>query len=41
MERCYPRVREFFDAKRRHDPAGVFQSDWYRHYAPHFDDASA
>ncbi|MEA3189234.1 MAG: hypothetical protein QOD99_3064 [Chthoniobacter sp.] len=33
---CYPRVREFFAAKRRLDPQGVFQSDWFRHYAPHF-----
>jgi FAD/FMN-containing dehydrogenase len=36
LERAYPRIREFFDAKRRFDPRGVFQSDWYRHYAPHF-----
>lgn len=41
LERCYPRVREFFAAKRRIDPNGVFQSDWYRHYAPHFDGASS
>jgi FAD/FMN-containing dehydrogenase len=37
FERCYPRVREFFNAKRRFDPAGIFQSDWYNHYAPHFE----
>jgi FAD/FMN-containing dehydrogenase len=37
FERCYPRVREFFSAKRRFDPAGIFQSDWYNHYAPHFE----
>lgn len=36
MERCYPRVREFFAAKFRFDPTGVFQSDWYRHYSPSF-----
>ncbi len=36
LELCYPRVREFFAAKRRHDPSGVFQSDWYRSYAPYF-----
>lgn len=35
---CYPRAHEFFTAKRRHDPGGIFQSDWYRHYAPHFAD---
>jgi FAD/FMN-containing dehydrogenase len=33
---CYPCVREFLAAKRRLDPRGIFQSDWYRHYAPHF-----
>lgn len=31
LERCYPRVREFLDAKRRFDPACLFQSDWHRH----------
>ena len=36
MEQCYPRVREFFECKRFYDPQEVFQSDWYRHYAPHF-----
>lgn len=36
FERCYPRVREFFEAKRRFDPAGVFQNDWYAYYAPYF-----
>ncbi len=41
LERCYPRVREFFAAKLRLDPAGTFQSDWYRHYAPHFPMASS
>lgn len=36
LERCYPRVQTFFRAKERYDPRGVFQSDWYRHYAPSF-----
>jgi len=36
LERCYPHVREFFAAKNRFDPTGVFQSDWYRHYSPSF-----
>ncbi len=36
VERCFPRVREFFAAKARLDPPGLFQSDWFRHYAPHF-----
>ena len=32
VARAYPRFREFLAMKERHDPAGVFQSDWYRHY---------
>ena len=28
---CHPRIVEAFDAKERLDPAGRFQSDWYRH----------
>lgn len=40
LERCYPRTREFFAAKRSFDPEGLFQSDWYRHYAPHFRGAA-
>jgi FAD/FMN-containing dehydrogenase len=32
VETCYPRIREFFDRKRRYDPDEVFQSDWYRGY---------
>jgi FAD/FMN-containing dehydrogenase len=38
FEACYPRVREFFAAKKQHDPEGLFTSDWHRHYAPHFVD---
>lgn len=30
--RCYPKFREFLDAKRRYDPEQRFQSEWYRHY---------
>jgi FAD/FMN-containing dehydrogenase len=41
LARCYPRAGEFFDAKRRFDPAGILQSDWYRHYAPHFEGIKA
>jgi FAD/FMN-containing dehydrogenase len=33
VEACHPRFREFLAAKRRYDPDGRFQSDWYRHYA--------
>lgn len=36
LERCYPRAHEFFAAKRRLDSRGIFDSDWHRHYAPHF-----
>jgi FAD/FMN-containing dehydrogenase len=32
LETCYPRIREFFDRKRRYDPDELFQSDWYRAY---------
>lgn len=32
VERCYPEMRTFLREKRRFDPAGRFQSDWYRHY---------
>jgi FAD/FMN-containing dehydrogenase len=28
---CHPGLTEFLSAKRRFDPAGVFQSDWYHH----------
>lgn len=28
---CHPAIRTFLAAKRRFDPLGVFQSDWYRH----------
>ena len=30
VETCHPRMVEFLRAKRRHDPAEAFQSDWYR-----------
>ena len=32
VARAYPRFQEFLAMKERYDPAGVFQSDWYRHY---------
>ncbi|HXI85680.1 MAG TPA: FAD-binding oxidoreductase [Verrucomicrobiae bacterium] len=35
-ELCHPRLPEFLRAKRRYDPAEVFQSDWYRHYSRMF-----
>jgi len=36
LERCYPRVREFFARKVQYDPRELFRSDWYCHYRPHF-----
>jgi FAD/FMN-containing dehydrogenase len=30
---AHPRFPEFIQAKRRIDPGGLFQSEWYRHYA--------
>jgi len=36
VEACYPEVRNFFRLKRKYDPAQMFQSDWYRTYAPSF-----
>ncbi len=32
VNRAYPQFRDFLARKERYDPAGVFQSDWYRHY---------
>jgi FAD/FMN-containing dehydrogenase len=32
VERCYPQIRAFLDAKRRYDPAERLQSDWYHWY---------
>jgi FAD/FMN-containing dehydrogenase len=32
VERCHPRMREFLELKRTHDPNVVFTSDWYRHH---------
>ncbi len=32
VEACYPQLPEFLRLKRRYDPEGTFQSDWYRHY---------
>ena len=33
VEACYPQFADFLAEKRRHDPTGRFQSDWYRHHA--------
>jgi FAD/FMN-containing dehydrogenase len=36
---AHPRFPDLVEAKRRIDPGGVFQSDWYRHYAGLLDRA--
>lgn len=32
LEAAHPRIAAFLRLKRKHDPVGRFQSDWYRHY---------
>ncbi len=32
VEAAYPQFADFLQLKRRFDPEGRFQSDWYRHY---------
>jgi FAD/FMN-containing dehydrogenase len=36
VARCYPRMSEFLELKRRHDPGELFQSTWFRHYRSMF-----
>jgi FAD/FMN-containing dehydrogenase len=36
VEACYPQFPELLRLKRRHDPDGLLQSDWYRHYQSMF-----
>lgn len=33
---CYPQFPEFLRLKKQYDPAGRFQSEWYRHYEKMF-----
>jgi len=33
---CYPNFVEFLKLKKKYDPSGRFQSDWYRHYQTMF-----
>lgn len=33
LTRCYPQFPDFLARKRRHDPAGLFTSDWHKTYA--------
>ncbi len=32
VERCHPRMHEFLEQKRAHDPRLLFTSDWYEHH---------
>lgn len=32
VEACYPQFADFLRFKYSHDPEGLFQSEWYRHY---------
>jgi FAD/FMN-containing dehydrogenase len=38
VARAYPQFPEFLAMKKRYDPAGVFQSDWYLHYRQLFEE---
>ena len=33
LRRSYPQIDEFFAAKRKYDPAGMFTNTFYRKYA--------
>ncbi len=33
---AYPAIGAFFAAKRRHDPTGLFQNQFFKQYAPAF-----
>ncbi|HEY7402212.1 MAG TPA: FAD-binding protein [Candidatus Angelobacter sp.] len=36
VEACYPQFQQFLQKKQQYDPAGLFQSNWYRHYQKMF-----
>ncbi len=36
VERAYPQFRHYLELKQKHDPNGVFTSDWYRHHRQMF-----
>jgi FAD/FMN-containing dehydrogenase len=40
LRAAHPRIAEFLREKRLFDPAGVFQSDWYRHHVRLLEEAS-
>jgi FAD/FMN-containing dehydrogenase len=39
IEKCYPKLRQFLQLKRKYDIEERFQSNWYRHYRDMFFDA--
>jgi FAD/FMN-containing dehydrogenase len=39
VESCYPQFAEFLRLKKKYDPEGRFQSEWYRHYRTMFADS--
>ena len=41
VEACYPQMTEFLRLKKKYDPQLRFQSEWYRHYARMFADATS
>jgi FAD/FMN-containing dehydrogenase len=38
---CHPGIHSFLAAKHRFDPAGLFQSDWYRHIVAQLGDTGS
>jgi FAD/FMN-containing dehydrogenase len=36
VETVYPQFQQFLQLKHQYDPAGLFQSNWYRHYQKMF-----
>jgi FAD/FMN-containing dehydrogenase len=32
IDRCHPRIHEFFQRKHHYDPQNLFTSDWYEHH---------
>jgi FAD/FMN-containing dehydrogenase len=39
IQKCYPQFPEFLRLKKKYDPEGRFQSDWYRYYRSLFADS--
>jgi FAD/FMN-containing dehydrogenase len=36
LQRSYPQIGTFFEAKREWDPSGLFSNSWYARYSPYF-----